>query len=89
MIKSVELGSFSKVPRNGEVCVKIECGEFSARTSYLRESNGRVQINERLVIDLDNEKEKEININVLAIDKNDLDQFEKDRLDAEEIGGAT
>ena len=85
-IKSISLGKFSKANRDSEVCVRVQCGNFHTRTSYMRENAGTVNINERLTIDMDNHPKQEVSIYVDVIDKNDLDQIEKDKWDADTIG---
>jgi hypothetical protein len=88
IVKSVDLGNFHKVSRGGEVCVDIECGNFHTRTSYLREAGNKVSINEKIIIDLDNDSKKTISFNVYSIEHNDLDQYEKDKIEAEILGSA-
>ena len=87
-IRSVSLGDFSKVNKDNEVCVRIECGKFYTRTSYMQENAGNVNINEKLVIDLDNHPKQLISIFVDVIERNDLDQVDKDKWETETIGSA-
>lgn len=54
----------------------------------MRENAGDVNINEKLVIDLDNHPKQNITVFVDTIDKNNLDQVQKDKCDAETIGSA-
>jgi hypothetical protein len=87
-VKSVSTGNFEKIPRGGELCVNFECGEFHCRTSYMKHQGNKTNINERLIIDLDNDSQQSINVNVNVIQKNDLDQSEKDKIEYETIGSA-
>ena len=84
-INSVDLGNFD-APQGGEVCVDIESGEFHTRTSYKRENNRKVLINEKIVIDLDNDASKSVSFNVKMIPVSDLDQFSKDNVESEILG---
>lgn len=64
----------------------VECGNFHTRTGYFREASNKVQINEKIVIDLDNESKRTVSFNVHSIEKNDLDQFQKDKIDYDILG---
>ena len=63
------------------------CGSFYARTSYFRENSGVVNINEKLVIDLDNDTNHDVKVFVDSIPRNNLDQIKKDYLISDTLGG--
>ena len=88
MIKSIDLGNFSQVAKDEELAVRMQCGYFSTRTSYVKESTGHILVNEKFVIDLDNDRNQQLDLFVDKIGRNNLKQFEKDSLDAETIADA-
>ena len=88
VVKSISLGNFHDIGRGEEIAVRIGCGIFCLRTSYVKEQPGVISINEKFVIDMDNDAKNEINIYVDKIPKNDLTQFQKDSCEADTIGSA-
>ena len=85
-VKSVNLGKFAKQNKDQDIWVWIMWGAFYVRTSYIREDSGIVTINEKLVIDLDNDINQEIKIFVYSIPKNNADQTKKDKFVSNTLG---
>lgn len=88
VVKSISLGNFHDIGRGEEIAVRIGCGTFYLRTSYIKEQPGVISINEKFVIDLDNDAKNDINIYIDKIPKNNLTQFQKDSCEVDTIGTA-
>jgi len=85
VIKSVNLGKFSQISKDDEVSVRMQWGNFHTRTSYLSTASENLLIDERFVIDLNNDNKQQTSFFVDRINKNDLSQLQKEGIDPDTI----